>query len=74
MSKRIRLLVLGGMLYGGLVAFAPAARAGEMEAPPKCCDLGVDCGDNQLCCAYGSLGAMPCSNSQETGYCRDSCR
>lgn len=73
MSKRMRLLALGGMLYAGLVAFVPAARAGEMEAP-RCCDFGSDCQVNELCCDAARLGALPCDTTPNTGYCRASCQ
>lgn len=72
MSKWTRLLAVTGILYGALVAFEPAARAGELEEGPKCCSYGTECDGEQLCCNPGSIGALNCS-PQKAGYCRDSC-
>jgi hypothetical protein len=73
MSKWMRLLVTTGMLYAGLVAVAPAIRAGELEEEAgKCCQYGSECEGVQLCCDPNHIGAYPCSTMKQ-GYCRSSC-
>jgi hypothetical protein len=73
MSKWMRLLVTTGMLYAGLVAIAPAVRAGGLEEEgPKCCSLGEQCPGEQLCCSPSGIGALACSQ-QLSGYCLDTC-